>query len=342
MHNIWFILLLAVGSILSACGSNPSVTGINEAQREARIALGKTLFFDPLLSVDQSISCASCHKPEHGFADDRALSIGVTGEPLRRHTPHLFNLAQGSSFFWDGRARSLEEQALMPIQDPLEMGLELHLLVKRLDGHQAYPNAFLQAFGKPGISASKIATAIAEFERSLVADATPYDLYLAGDESALSESATRGMELFFSKKTSCSKCHRGSNFTDGDFHNTGLLTEDLGRAEVDRVGNFRMRPYPFFHTQKAFKTPSLRNVFKTAPYMHNGVFESLEDVVRNYNQGSQDPESYGISLDIKPLGLSDPQVVDLVSFLEALTSPRQWNEALGIFTTEGKRRVSTR
>lgn len=341
MRDNLLVLFLVWGVALSGCGSNPFTLG-NTTDKESLTSLGKTLFFDPLLSVDQSISCASCHKPEHGFADDRALSVGVTGEPLRRHTPHLFNLAQGSSFFWDGRARSLEEQALMPIQDPNEMGLDLRVLIKRLESHPEYPEAFFRAFSKAGISASKIAIAIAEFERSLVADSTPYDEYLAGNETALSESAKRGMALFFSKQTNCSKCHSGTNFTDGDFHNTGLLTEDLGRAAIDRVGNFKMRPYPFFHTQKAFKTPGLRNVFQTAPYMHNGAFESLEDVVRNYNQGSQDPESYGISLDIKPLGLSDPQVVDLVSFLEALTSPRQWNEALGIFTMEGKQHVSRR
>ena len=138
------------------------------------------------------------------------------------------------------------------------------------------------------------------------------------------------MEMFFRHDVGCAECHSGSNFTDGDFHNTGLIGDDLGRAEVDRVGNFRMRPYPFFHTQKAFKTPGLRNVALSSPYMHNGVFETLEEVVQNYNRGSQDPESYGISLDIKPLGLTDQDMTDLVGFLEALSSPRYWDESVGL------------
>lgn len=329
MFNIRMVVLLMLSSILSACGGSAVISGEHKTSSDALATLGKDLFFDTLLSLDRSVSCATCHKPEHGFSDDAALSVGVTGIPLRRHTPHLFNLADGNSYFWDGRARSLEEQALMPIQNPDEMGLELGALIDRLEAHPEYPDDFNQAYGSPGISKKRVAAAIAEFERTLIADATPYDRFIEGDDSAMTESAKRGMEVFFQHDVGCAKCHSGSNFTDGDFHNTGLTGDDLGRAEIDRVGNFKMRPYPFFHTQKAFKTPGLRNVALTSPYMHNGVFETLEEVVQNYNRGSQEPESYGISLDIKPLALTDQDIADLVGFLEALSSPRHWDESLG-------------
>lgn len=331
-----FSLLIIAGTLFACSGSLVLDKDGNPASAEMA-ALGKDLFFDTLLSVDQSVSCATCHKPEHGFADDVALSVGVTGVALRRHTPHLFNLADGSSFFWDGRARSLEEQSLMPIQNPDEMGLEIGVLIERLEADSEYPNDFIEVFGSPGISKKRVAAAIAAFERTLVADATPYDRFIEGDRSAMSESAQRGMDIFFKHDVGCSTCHGGPNFTDNDFHNTGLFGDDLGRAEVDRVGNFKMRPYPFFHTQKAFKTPGLRNVALTAPYMHNGVFTTLEEVVQNYNRGSQDPESYGISLDVKPLHLTDQEVTDLVGFLEALTSPRRWDDSLGLILDDEER-----
>ena len=330
MINPQIVVLLLLSSLLSACGGSAVIGGDHETSSEALAALGKDLFFDTLLSLDHTVSCATCHKPEHGFADDVALSVGVSGVPLRRHTPHLFNLASGSSFFWDGRARSLEEQALMPIQNADEMGLELDVLIERLEAHAEYPDDFARVYGSPGISKKRLGVAIAEFERTLIADATPYDRFTDGDGSAMTDSAKRGMEIFFQHDVGCAICHSGSNFTDGDFHNTGLFGDDLGRAEIDRVGNFRMRPYPFFHTQKAFKTPGLRNVSLTSPYMHNGVFGTLREVVQNYNRGSQDPESYGISLDIKPLGLTDQDVTDLVGFLEALSSPRRWDESMGL------------
>jgi len=331
--------MLLLSSMLSACGGSAVIGGEHEMSSDVLTALGKDLFFDTLLSLDQTVSCATCHKPEHGFADDVALSVGVSGVPLRRHTPHLFNLAGGSSFFWDGRARSLEEQALMPIQNADEMGLELSVLIERLEAHPEYPGDFFRTYGSPGITKKRLAIAIAAFERTLIADGTPYDRFTDGDGSAMTDSAKRGMEAFFRHDVGCARCHSGPNFTDGDFHNTGLFGDDQGRAAIDRVGNFRMRPYPFFHTQKAFKTPGLRNVALTSPYMHNGVFETLEEVVQNYNRGSQDPESYGISLDIKPLGLTDQEVTELVDFLEALSSPRRWDDSLGLMLDDEVRHV---
>ena len=148
---------------------------------------------------------------------------------------------------------------------------------------------------------------------------SPFDRYLQGDVEALGESAERGRALFFGR-ANCSACHRGPNLTDGGFHNTGVSGDDPGRAALDRVGEFRVQPYPFFQANKAFKTPGLRNVVLSAPYFHDGSEPTLRDVVRFYDQGGKDPDSYGLSADIKPLGLTDGEIDDIVAFLESLTS----------------------
>ena len=239
---------------------------------------------------------------------------------MKRHTPHLYNLAWGRTFFWDGRASSLEEQALEPIRNPEEMGLPGDLAAEKLRAIPSYDQAFARAFPKSGVTMKNIATALAAFERTLVARNSPVDRYNAGDTSALDEAAVRGKELFFGRAR-CATCHSGPNFTDGLFHNTGVIGDDLGRAAFDRVGEFQMRPYPFFQMRRAFKTPGLRNVALTAPYQHDGSEASLAEVVRFYNLGGRDPRSYGKALDIRPLNLTDAELDDLVAFLKALTSP---------------------
>ncbi|MBV1884477.1 MAG: c-type cytochrome [Pseudomonadales bacterium] len=327
------VILSCVLFFLVGCTMGPErkilPTFNKEPVSQRRIDLGKTLFFDKILSHDKTVSCATCHQPEYGFADPVAFSTGVSKKPLARHTPHLFNIFSNSSFFWDGRSPSLEHQALQPIPNEDEMGLPVKEMVKRLKQEPRYVTEFGAVFPRSGVTAKNVGIAIAAFERTIVADNTPFDRFQSGDTKALSASAKRGMDLFFDKKTNCSKCHSGDNFTDSDFHNTGLFGEDLGRATVDRHGQFQMRPYPFFHTQKAFKTPSLRNVSLTAPYMHNGAFNTLEEVIEIYNKGGQDPESYGISLDIKPLSLTQQEMKDLVLFLkEGLLSPNKFNAAM--------------
>ena len=294
----------------------------NQQSKTQLVKLGEKLFFDTLLSSTKTVSCATCHKPEYSFSDPVRFSKGVSNQYLERHTPHLINIFSNNSFFWDGRSPSLENQALQPISNMDEMGLPLKEMIKRLENDKNYPKLFLIAFPKSGITPKNVAIAIAEFERTIIADNTPFDKFIAGDKKALSKNEQLGMELFFSKKTNCSKCHSGNNFTDSQFHNTGIIGDDLGRAEIDRHGEFRMRPYPFFHTQKAFKTPSLRNISLTAPYMHNGALETLEEVLDTYNKGGQDQESYGISLDIKPLGLTTQEIENLLIFLkQSLLSP---------------------
>ena len=287
----------------------------------AEVALGRQLFFETRLSSTETVSCATCHKPERGFADgERVSASGVTGVPLKRHTPHPYNLAWGKTFFWYGRATSLEDQALGPIRNPQEMGLPGDAAADRLKKVPYYVGAFEHVYPTSGVAMKNIAKALSAFERTLVSNDAPFDRYEAGDKTALSEAAAGGRQLFFGRAR-CSTCHSGPNFTDELFHNTGVISDDIGRAALDRVGEFQMRPYPFFQMRQAFKTPSLRNAALTAPYQHNGSEATLADVVRLYNLGGRDPASYGKALDIRPLNLRDSELADLVAFLEALTSP---------------------
>jgi cytochrome c peroxidase len=285
----------------------------------AETSLGKALFFDTRVSSSGTTACATCHQPERGFSDGKRFSQGASGATLPRHTPHLYNLASMDVYFWDGRATSLEEQARLAIENPDEMGGSLEALVSKLSAVPDYERQFQAAFPRDGITTEAIVRAIASFVRSLVSAGSPYDRYLEGEADALTESADRGRGLFFGR-ANCSACHSGPNLTDGGFHNTGVPGDDRGRAALDRVGEFRVQPYPFFQTNKAFKTPGLRNVALSAPYFHDGSEATLRDVVRFYDRGGKDRASYGLSADIKPLGLTDGEIYDVVAFLESLTS----------------------
>lgn len=291
------------------------------APSAAVVSLGRELFFDTRLSSSDQVACATCHQPDRGFSDGQRFSTGVAGSPLKRHTPHLYNLAWGRSYFWDGRSPSLEAQALEPIRNLEEMGLPGDRAAEKLGAIPQYVDAFTRAFPKPGLTMKNIAIALAAFERTIVSRNSAFDRYQAGDESALDAAAIRGKALFFGR-ASCATCHSGPNFTDGGFHNTGVMGSetDIGRAAFDRVGEFQMRPYPFFQMKRAFKTPGLRNVALTAPYQHDGSEASLADVLRFYNLGGRDPRSYGKALDIRPLHLSDAELGDLEAFLNSLTA----------------------
>jgi cytochrome c peroxidase len=325
------LFLGALGLLASAAHAGPDGPGhlpdplsLDYPGRKAvspeRVALGKSLFFEGRLSSSGTLSCASCHRPEMGFGDGQRYSRGVSGKPLARHTPHLFNLAWSKTLFWDGRATSLEEQLLGPLSSPDELNLPIDAAVERLKTVPGYVQAFARAYPGSGLTPRNLAHAIAAFVRTLIAGGAPFDRYLRGEQDALGDSARRGLALFYGRGA-CSSCHSGPHLTDGKFHNTGVPGEDRGRAALDRVGEFQTRPYPFFQTQKAFKTPGLRNVALSAPYMHDGSEPSLEAVVRFYNQGGKDKKSYGIALDIRPLNLDEREVGDLVAFLESLTSP---------------------
>jgi cytochrome c peroxidase len=272
------------------------------------VELGRQLFFETRLSSDQQHSCASCHLPELGLGDGLRRGHGSSGNRLTRHTPPLYNLAWNVSFFWDGRASTLEEQALQPIQDPNEMNLPLEHMIRNLSDISAYRAQFRQAFGSGEISAERVAQALAGFQRTLNSTNAAFDRYLAGDRSAMSPEAVRGLALF-EGKANCMACHDGPNLTDNSFHNIGLGDKDRGRATIVKDAKLT----------GAFKTPGLRNVALTAPYMHDGSLATLEDVVRHYNKGGK--KSPHLDKQMKPLNLSEQDIQDLVAFMGALTDP---------------------
>ena len=272
-----------------------------------KVALGKILFFDPMLSRDRTVSCASCHRPDHAFSDDKPVSIGIKGQLGVRNTPTVFNTFRLKHLFWDGRAKSLEEQALGPIQNPKEMGENLENVLNKLNNLPYYRLLFEKTFGKGDITKEKLASAIAEFERTLISRDSDFDRFILGNNNDLSDSAQRGLNLF-KGKAMCIACHNGPDFTDGEFHNIGLPpTEDIGRAKITGKSE---------DTRK-FKTPTLREVANTAPYFHTGQFQTSEQVIAYYNAGGgsdplKDPEK-------TPLELTPQEQKDLVDFLKSLS-----------------------
>ncbi len=275
---------------------------------DAEILLGKTLFFDPRLSRNRTQSCASCHNPALGLGDGVALGTGAEGNRLGRNTPPLYNLAWNTAFFWDGRAPSLEAQALNPIESNAEMNIPLPMLVERLSGIEGYRPLFRDAFGDDTVDAARIGRALAAFERTLVSRNSPFDRFLAGDTNAMSEAAQRGLKLFRGAAW-CSVCHDGPNLTDSAFHNIGVRGNDPGRQAIA----------PGHRMQGAFKTPGLRNVALTAPYMHDGSVATLEDVMKFYNRGGDDHRRRDPL--VRELDLSKRDIADLVEFMKALTDP---------------------
>lgn len=279
---------------------------------EKKIELGRKLYYDSRLSRDGTISCATCHGPEKGFTDGKPSSTGIAGQNGNRNAPTVLNRLFSKEQFWDGRAADLEDQALGPVQNPIEMGHTLQGMVANLEGIQAYRPEFEAAFGSPGITAARVAQAIASFERIVVTGNAPYDRYQAGETIALSESAVRGMAIFNDPaRGNCVTCHAGFNFTDESYHNLGVGMDkqapDWGRFGITKL-----------ETDKgAFKTPTLRNLTQTPPYMHDGSAATLLEVVKLYDQGGR--PNHWLSKEIKPLHLNDVDRADLVAFLESLT-----------------------
>jgi len=275
-----------------------------------KVDLGRQLYFDTRLSKNNSISCAFCHNPGTGFADPRQFSIGAFGTAGGRQAPTIYNSAFSPFQFWDGRALSLEEQAIGPIHNPVEMAETHEAVVPKIAKIPGYQKQFRAVFGKD-VSLQSIAEAIASFERTIVSANSAFDKYIMGDRSAMTPSQIQGMELF-KGKARCILCHNGPNFTDDDFHNLGvpqegLLKEDLGRYDVTRRE----------HDKGAFKTPTLRSVVETAPYMHDGVFKTLEEVIEFKNKGGgANPR---LSPLMKPLELTSEEKANLIAFLQALT-----------------------
>lgn len=282
----------------------------NNPPTREQIELGRQLFFDPRLSSDGSISCASCHSPQRGFADGEAISRGIGGKQGIRNTPTVINAAFHPYQFWDGRASSLEDQALLPLENPVEMGSNASLIVDRLSQVPGYRDAFRRVFDGP-VTRQNLARALASFERTVLAGDSGYDRYAAGDPMALSPRAVDGMKLF-EGKAHCRLCHQSHNFSDGVFHNLGVGWDgmrfaDEGRSAVTGIVKDR----------GAFKTPTLRQVAETAPYMHDGSLASLEAVVDFYDRGGK-PNPHLDPL-IQPLRLTLQEKEAIIEFLRSLS-----------------------
>jgi cytochrome c peroxidase len=269
------------------------------------VALGERLFFDARLSGDNTLSCASCHDPARAFSDGKRTGMGISKRALRRNTPALWNLEGRAPYFWDGRSATLEAQALEPLTNPDEMGADLTALPAELASEAEYRERFARCFPDEGVSASTIARALAAYERTLISRSSPYDRYLAGDRLALTEQQRLGLVLF-NGKAECMTCHNGPDLTDNQFSRVGLAGDDPGRAAVDPVSGPR----------GGFKTPSLREVSRTAPYFHDGSAATLEEVVDHYNRGG----NAHVASDIHPLELKEDEKAALVAFLRALSS----------------------
>ncbi len=292
--------------VASVWGASPA--GLPEVKHPAdnpstpeKIELGKQLYFDPRLSADNTISCASCHDPQKGWSNGEQFATGVGGAKGGRNSPTVINSAYYKLQFWDGRAKSLEDQAVGPIQNPIEMKMTLDEVLPKLNQIQGYQDQFQKVFGTE-VTADGIAKAIAAFERTVLSGDAPYDKFQAGDAAALSESAQRGMKLFFGK-ASCSSCHIGPNFTDSAFHNIGLDSTDVGRKAISKLDG----------DQGAMKTPTLREIAKTGPYMHDGSLKTLEEVVAHYNKGGNGNEFQDEG--IFALKLKPEELADLVTFM---------------------------
>jgi cytochrome c peroxidase len=313
-------------------------------QTAGKVALGRKLFFDQRLSADGTVACATCHKPELAFADGKAVAEGVAGRRGARNSPSLLNVIYNNGFFWDGRTATLEEQAIQPLINSLEMGDQTHVdVVARLRRLPEYVDEFQQVFNG-SITIERVGQAIAAYERTLLSGAAPFDRYFAGETNAIGEAAQRGFALFRGKAR-CSRCHsfseRSPFFTNFDYVNTGVATnhpafEMMSRVLFDAADSPALKSLVDKFAQQeggqelgritisyhildlgAFHVPSLRNVAQTAPYFHDGSAATLADVVRFYNQGGKD--NLNREWDLHPLGLTEEEQRDLVAFLESLS-----------------------
>ncbi|MFC6590954.1 cytochrome-c peroxidase [Deinococcus lacus] len=302
--TLYSLAVLALAGLMvgTALAQAPASTPAQRAE------LGRHLFYDPLLSSDGTVACASCHQPQRAFTDGRATSLGAGGRAGVRSAPSLVNVGARTRLFWHGGSPSLELQALGPLSDHNEHDLSPGEVVARLRGSRYAPD-FERLYGRPA-DLSALTDALAAFQRSIVSYQSPFDRYSAGDAGAMSEAAVRGLDLFYGK-AECFHCHAGRNLSDNLPHNNALLlfNPDIGLASLtghdSDVGKFI--------------TPTLRNVALTAPYMHAGQLQTLPEVVAHYNSGGE-PNPNADPL-IRPLNLTPQEEADLVAFLESLTDP---------------------
>lgn len=331
-----------------SAGQNGIVIPADNPLTRAKIELGRQLYVDPRLSLDSTVSCASCHHPDDGFARHTQFGVGINGQMGGRNSPVSYNRILSAAQFWDGRAPSLEAQAIGPIANPIEMGFTHDACVARLKGIEGYRLQFEKIFPQEGLTIQTVGKAIASFERVIVSGTSPADhdealvafekqykdlladlkgfkedepdayakyqeLKAAATARPVSAAARRGRELFFGQKAGCTACHVGANFTDEKYHNLGVGMDkpmpDLGRFDQTKDPKDR----------GAFKTPTIRNVALSAPYMHDGSQKTLEEVVEWYDKGGH-PNPH-LSDKIKKLGLTTQEQADLVAYMKALTGP---------------------
>lgn len=315
---VWVMLALVLaGSAGRASGSGflangplpPVPVPADNPQTDAKIRLGRALYFEPRLSADNTISCATCHNPKTGWANITPTDTGIGKQVGDRNSGTIVNSAYMQFQFWDGRAGSLEEQALGPIHNPIEMGETLDNVVRKLNAIPGYRDMFQDVFGTDATT-DGIAKAIAAFERTIVSGPSPYSRYLAGDREAMSPAAVRGQALF-NGKGHCSACHSGPLFSDQGFHNLGVgmqvASPNPGRQKVTNKPGDLGR----------YKTPTLLNVAVTAPFLHDGSEKTLLDVMMFYNRGGV--PNPNLDPQMLPLALTKKEMQDLVAFMEALT-----------------------
>lgn len=329
-------LVLAALVLFEGCGGegsttpgwtfNPETLGISvpefpdppfpedNALTRQGVDLGRRLFYDPILSGDSTQACADCHTQVSAFSDEgRRFSVGIDGIEGDRNAPALINVGWGRLFFWDGRAKSLEIQALEPVHNPIEMHLEWEEALARLQRHPEYPNFFREAFGDEGVTVDRTVKAIAQFERTLVSNNSKYDRYLRR-ETELSASEKHGEELFFNERGDCFHCHPKGLFTDNDFHDIGLEVDPVDGG----LGEVTQNPFDM----GKFKTPTLRNIELTTPYMHDGRFRTLDEVLDHYNGNAVGSPNVDPLIRVGTgLGLTDGEKQDIIAFLKTLTDP---------------------
>lgn len=354
------LVVIATAMIAVGCGVGPSPAALArdnpvrpltappfgmedffaEAPRQpdpARARLGRWLFYDVRLSADGTVSCATCHRPDHAFSEPLAVSVGVGGRSGRRKAMSIVNLAarttlvdtpaleRSHAFFWDGRAVGLEAQVLGPLADPREMDVRPADVVARVMRLPGYLPFFRQAFGTSGVTIDRVGAALADYVRTLRTGGSAYDRWAAGDASAMSVAAQRGSDIFFFRGQ-CASCHAGFNFSDGRYFNLGIGW-DAATATFRDEGRLAVTGSPA--DRGRFKTPALRDVSRHAPYMHDGSLATLRDVVAFYNRGGT-PNPWRTQR-LRPLGLTSGDVDDLIAFLEALDSDRAADTAPRLF-----------
>lgn len=296
-------------------GIDNKLTDLPEPPTPERVRLGRWLFYDKRLSADGTIACANCHRPENAFSEPTPVSTGIRGEKGGRKSPSFINQAWTiyPNFFWDGRAKSLEDQALGPVANPIEMGNTHEAMIQTLQKITGYAPYFTEAFGTAAITKERVAKALADYERTRMSGNSPWDRWQKGrDENAVSAEVKKGHDLFFGK-AACNQCHLGQNFTDSTFHSLGIgwnpttrTFKDDGRFAVTKMDADR----------GAFKTPTVREVSLHAPYMHDGSLATLREVVAFYNKGGT--RSPNLDPKVTPLKLTEDEINALVKFMEAL------------------------